>query len=768
MVVLGARLLQLGGSPYYLVAGLVFTLAAVQLYRERASGYWLFVAALAATIIWAFAESGPHWLVLLPRLDVFVTIIAVYWLCWRWIGPRLLPGAAGRRLWLPVAVPAVALLALAGLSAVAFRGAGQVPLVPDVVRAAVEPAADVVPLAAPGVPDGDWPNYGRTPGGNRFSPLDQITGTNVAGLKRAWVYHTGATPRPIDTEGGREFMFEATPIVVRDRLVLCTPHAEVIALDPARGHEIWRFDPKANTGADPFLACRGVAYDETAGASGLCAHRILYATLTARLYALDLETGARCPKFGTNGEVDLTVGLGQVDPGFYFVTSPPAIVRGKAVLGGWIFDNVTRGEPSGVVRAFDTATGQLAWAYDMGRPDRTGLPPPGDQYTRQTPNVWAPISADPTLGLVYLPTGNQTPDFFGGGRLPSSETFASSLIAVDADTGQMRWHFQSVHHDVWDSDIAAEPVLVDIPEKAGAKPTPAVLLATKRGEIFLFDRRDGHSLTAITERPVPQGAVPGDALSPTQPYPDFPSLRPPRLTEARMWGATPLDQLTCRIKFREHRYDGEFTPPSLKGSILYPSSIGVYEWSGVTVDPRRAVMYANTSWVAIVNRLVPRPKGSGGSLEHVTGDIGGPMLGTPYAAEAFAFTSSLGIPCQQPPWGHVTAIDLITRKVLWRDILGAARGGVGPPLKMGLPNLGGSVVTAGGLIFVGATADKTFRALDARTGKILWEDYLPSGGQATPSVYRAANGKEYVVIAAGGHASLSSTLGDAVVAYALP
>jgi quinoprotein glucose dehydrogenase len=797
LTALGLRLITLGGSWYYAIAGAVFTAAAMQILRERRIGYWLYVYAFVGTILWSFWEVGADPWGLLPRLLTFTVIQLVFWMIWRWVDNRLMPVRSRLNWWNGIAGAMAAIVAAVVFSLLFVRGPIHSAEIADVISVGRPNSGPPNTERASGMADGDWPNYGRGPGGERFSPLSDITPENVKGLKRAWVYHTGALGPT----------FEGTPLIVRGKLVVCISNAQVVALDPVTGKESWRFNPAADLSHGASLACRGVAYDKTRKPAGPCVHRILFATVTARMYALDLETGERCTDFGTNGEIDLTAGMGLVKPGFYYVTSPPAIVRGKAVVGGLVWDNVERGEPSGVVRAFDTTTGVLSWAFDVGRLDRTTLPPPGEHYTRGTPNVWAPISADPQLGLVYLPTGNETPDFFGGDRQEASEKFASSIIAVDVETGRLRWHFQTVHHDIWDMDIPAQPVLIDIPETPGAKPTPAVLVATKPGDLFLFDRRDGRPLTHIEERPAPQGAVAGDFTSGTQPYSDLPSLAPPRLTEAKMWGVTPLDQLECRIAFRRHRYDGMFTPPSIEGSIVYPSSLGVFEWGSISTNPARGMLFANTSWMPLINTLIPRappvPAVPGTSIQSILDNFlkalaepshrferwvlrllgvniappqpnyGGPMLGTPYASLEFPFSSSPGIPCHQPPWGHMSAIDLISREIVWRNPLGGIRLGLfGTPLgihlKIGLPNLGGSVVTAGGVVFVAASMDRTFRALDAATGEELWRDYLPAGGNATPTIYRGANGKQYVVLAAGGHYLLEPIVGDSLIAYTLP
>lgn len=768
----GICLIKLDGSWYYAIAGIVLLITASLLLLARRSGFVLYAGFCVATLAWALYECGWDPIALLPRLLFFLVLLIVMLLTWRWFARPFTRHRESARGNMPALLLGSALtLLLFSLLIVGLQPDHGI----DLTTALGEYPAEDMPVNSASNAPGDWTNYGRTPGGQRYSPLDQITPANVADLTLAWTFHSGATGLPQGNKAS-ELMFEATPLKVRDKLVFCTPHDEVIAVSPETGKSIWRFNPHANLSAAPFLACRGVSYDETPGASGVCAHRIITATLDARMYALDADTGQRCPAFGQNGEIDLAAGMGLVKPGFYYVTSPPSIVHGKAVIGGWVFDNVERGEPSGVVRAFDTRTGELAWAFDMGRTDRTTLPPAGEFYTRGTPNVWAPISNDPALGLVYLPTGNETPDFFGGGRQAVSEKYASSLIAVDADSGKIRWHFQTTHHDIWDYDIPSQPTTVDLSGAQGVAPVLALLVPTKRGELFMLDRRTGAPLTHIEERAVPQGAVPGEHLSATQPFQtDMPTFAPAALHESDMWGATPLDQLYCRIRFKALRYEGAFTPPSVQGSLAYPGSAGVFEWGGVSIDPLRHIVVANNNYMAIINKLTPRDEVSAnGKQGNKGGDFGGPQLGTPYAISATPFVSPLAIPCNQPPWGMLSALDLKTRKLLWRHPLGSAYDN-GPfgisshvPLQVGVPNMGGSVVTRSGLIFIAATADRTLRAFDLRTGRELWHAILPFGGIATPSVYEGKDKRQYVVIAAGGHTGLGRFGGDAVMAFALP
>jgi quinoprotein glucose dehydrogenase len=570
---------------------------------------------------------------------------------------------------------------------------------------------------------------------------------------------------------------------VNGTIYLCTPHDKVIALDAETGRQKWRF----NTQTDPrqafVIACRGVSYYAKPGATGACAHRIIGGTVDARLYEADADTGRPCADFGQAGFVDLKQGMGKVTPGYSYQTSPPTVVNGKIVLGGWIIDNMSNDEPSGVVRAFDADTGRLAWAWDMGAPDRIGAPPPGQTYTRDTPNAWAPYAADPKLNLVYVPTGNSPPDWWGQNRRPFDDKYSSSVVALDLDTGRPRWSFQTTHHDLWDYDIPAQPVLVDLPVAGGTE--PALVQSTKRGEIFVLDRRNGHPIFPVTERPAPRGAVPDQRLSPTQPFSAI-SLLPARLVEKDMWGATPLDQLACRIQFKESRYQGIFTPWTLdKPIIVFPGALGVVDWGGVAVDENRKILVANTSAIPYRDELMRRSEGPPAAQrdwlqtpppgQPQANHAWSPMVGTPYIAHIVGFLSPLGIPCTQPPWGFEQAIDLKSGKLLWKRPIGTPEDN-GPwgikthlHIPMGVPNIGGSIVTAGGLVFNGSTLDQYLRAYDLRTGRELWKARLPAGGQATPMTYVSpVSGRQFVVIDAGGHQGLKTQTGDYVMAFALP
>jgi len=523
-----------------------------------------------------------------------------------------------------------------------------------------------------------------------------------------------------------------------------------------------------------------VAYYRAPGRTGECAERILGTTIQADLVALDARTGRPCRDFGAGGKVSLLTGLGKVPDGYYDVTSAPTIIRGKIVLGGHIVDSQYLGEPSGVIRAYDATTGSFAWAFDMGRPGRHGEPPPGETYTHSTPNSWAPMSADETLGLVFVPTGNAVPDHYGEQRRPFDDQYSSSVLALDATSGEVRWSFQTVHHDLWDYDVPSQPTLVDLPGPAG--PRRAVVQPTKRGEVFVLDAATGRPIRAVEERPAPQGATPDQRLAATQPYSvEMPSFRGADLTERATWGVTPFDHLWCRIKFRTFRYEGHLTPVGLKPALVWPGVGGAFNWGGVSVDPERRLMIANTNSVASWIQLIPRqaadargikPMGMGGRANPL---VSFAQANTPFAAESGSFMSPLRVPCTAPPYGRLTAVSLDTGKVVWSHRLGSARDSgpmglsSGLPLDIGTPNLGGSLVTRSGLVFIGATQERTFRAIDVNTGRVIWSDRLPAGGQATPMTYWSDRSKrQFVVIAAGGNSALQSKGGDWIIAYALP
>lgn len=599
-------------------------------------------------------------------------------------------------------------------------------------------------------------------------------------LEPAWTFHTGDTRRPTDPA---ESTFEVTPLKIGDTLYLCTPHSWVIALDAATGRERWRFDPQVSVDlSSQHLTCRGVSYfDGTSPAPAMpavaaagaalapasCTRRIFLPTIDARLFALDAATGKPCADFGNGGVVRLDTDMPNLSPGYYMVTSPPVVAKGLVVVGSSINDNLSVNNPSGVIRAFDARSGRLVWNWDPGNPQATAPIAPGQQYTAGGPNSWSISSVDEALGLVYVPMGNQPPDQIGIDRSPQTERFSSAIVALDLATSSLRWVFQAVHHDLWDRDMPAQPTLIDL--TIGGAVVPALVAPTKQGEIYVLDRRNGAPVLPVREVPVPPSPVPGETASPTQPTSAL-SLMPPPLRGKDMWGATPWDQLWCRIQLRSMRYDGPYTPVSTEATLIYPGNAGVFNWGGVAVDPVREIAIGAPSYLAFTYRLVPRAQPQANLVTD-----GKPAFnenyGARYAVEIGPFVSPLGLPCQQPPWGAIAGADLRTGEVAWLHRNGTVRDQMPPllpiPFPMGVASLGGPLITAGGVMFYSGTMDDYLRAYDITTGRKLWQSRLPAGGQATPMTYRAG-GRQMVVVAAGGHGSLGTTLGDAVVAYALP
>ncbi|HKX90855.1 MAG TPA: pyrroloquinoline quinone-dependent dehydrogenase, partial [Sphingomicrobium sp.] len=653
-------------------------------------------------------------------------------------------------------------------------------LPPRLAAAITDPSP--IPIGA------DWPAYGGTYAAQRFSPLNQITPANVAKLERAWVYHTGDLPPPNPTDIQDNYGAETTPLKVGDSLYLCSAKGIMIALDPVTGKQRWRFDPKVPDENIPYTAaCRGVAYYATPGAAPNepCAARIIEGTLDGRIIAVDARTGRLCQGFGTNGQVSITAGMGPVYPGMVSITSPPTIVRGVIVTGHQVLDGQKRDAPSGVIKGFDAVTGELRWAWDMVHPDWAKEPPPGQSYARGTPNMWTIASGDEQLGLVYLPMGNSAVDYWSSSRRPQENEFATSLVALDVTTGKPRWHFRAVHKDVWDYDFGGQASLVDFPSGSGT--VPALVLPSKQGDMYILDRRTGRSLFPVQERRVPQGGVEPEQRTPTQPFSAYHTLAFPELQERDMWGMSPIDQMICRIQFRQADYRGMYTPPRAdKRTVQYPGYNGGTDWGGIAVDPLRGIVIANYNNMPNYVRLVPRAEADkkgwaprsasrGGSLAGSSHGAGDPQWGSPYAVSVNAgwrlgLTSLL---CKQPPYGGIRAIDLRTGRTIWDRPFGSARRngpwGIpsGLPFEIGTPNNGGAVITASGLIFISAATDDVMRAIDLATGKTLWIDKLPAGGQATPMTYEA-NGRQYVLIMAGGHHFMETPIGDELIAYALP
>ncbi|WP_254457805.1 membrane-bound PQQ-dependent dehydrogenase, glucose/quinate/shikimate family [Xanthomonas sacchari] len=774
----GAWLLALGGSWYYLVAGPGLAIAGVQLWRARRSGALWFAATFLLSLLWAAWESGTDYWRWVPRMGLMVFLALLLAL----LLPRL-DRPFSRRLSRTLA--AVLALVFVGAFALAFlpygvtEADGALTHAAGMAAALATPRTGAQPADAPAA--ADWAAYGRDNAGSRYTPLRQIAPGNVAQLRTAWTFRTGDLP---DKRWGAE----TTPLKIGDSLYLCSARNQLIALDARSGRERWRYDPKVADKAIPYTAaCRGVSYyavpDAQATASTACRQRIIEGTLDGRLIAVDAADGKPCEDFGRHGQVDITVGMGETPPGYVSINSPPTIVRGVVVTGHQVLDGQKRYEPSGVIQGFDAVTGALRWAWDMTHPDWTGAPPPGQTWTRGTPNMWTSAAGDEQLGYVYLPMGNSSADYWSSSRTPQEDRYATSLVALDVTTGKPVWNFQTTHIDVWDYDLGSQPTLLEFPHDGTT--VPAVLLPSKQGELYVLDRRTGKPLVGVEERAVPGGGVEPQRRAKTQPFSLYHSLRKRDLTERDMWGMTPIDQLVCRIQFRSASYKGIYTPPEAdRHSIEYPGYNGGSDWGSVAVDPQRGVVVANYNDMPNYNLLVPRAKADKmgwAPRDQVRGDSGGaegagdPQAGAPYAINVNAgwrlpFT---GLLCKQPPYGGIRAIDLASGKTLWDRPFGSARGngpfGIhsGLPIEIGTPNNGGAVVSASGLIFIAAATDDMIRAIDLASGKTLWQAKLPAGGQATPMVY-AVDGREYLVIVAAGHHFMETKRGDYVIAYALP
>jgi len=499
-----------------------------------------------------------------------------------------------------------------------------------------------------------------------------------------------------------------------------------------------------------------------------CIKRLFAPTSDGRLISISAETGKICPGFGgDDGTINLWANMPNITPGSVYSTSPPVVTDHLVIVGGAVNDNVATTSPSGVIRAYDVNTGDLVWNFDSKKPDATTPIPNGQTYSENAPNSWSVSSYDPKLGLIYLPMGNQSPDQYGANRSANVEKFSSSILALDANTGKVAWVYQMTHHDLWDMDAPAQPSLVDL--TIDGKAVPALVAPTKQGEVFVLNRKTGEPVLPVTEKPAPSGAVKGDTTAPTQPVSTI-SFNPPPLTEKDMWGATPLDELACRIAFRRLDYDGRYTPPTTKGSIIYPGNFGTFNWGAVAVDPQRQVMFAMPVYLAFTSKLVPRPDAYTRVISKDGQDVFNENFGAPYAAKMGPFVSVLGLPCQSPPWGYVAGVDLTTGKTVYKHVNGTVRdlSPVPLPFKMGVPGIGGPIITKGGVAFLSGTLDYYVRGYDLKTGAEIWRARLPAGGQATPSTYKGADGRQYLVVVAGGHGSTGTKAGDSIIAFALP
>ncbi len=620
----------------------------------------------------------------------------------------------------------------------------------------------------------DWGHYGGDAFGQRFSSLDQINRSNVARLTVAWRYRTGELGAGLASAG--KLTFEATPVLAFGLLYLETATNVVIALDPESGSERWRFDPRIDRARHYSEAsARGVSVWESAGAAGVCRRRVFTGTLDARLLALDAETGQPCSGFGEAGQVDLTRGVRIRDQGAYLVTSPPAVYGNVVIVGSAIGDNRAADLERGVIRGFDAVSGAQLWSFDP-LPDSPAHPAAPDWNLAQAAgtgagNAWGVMSVDEEHGLVLIPTGSASPDFFGGLRTGSNR-LADSLLALDARSGRLVWQQQLVHHDLWDYDLAAQPVLGDVAVQG--TPVPAVIQATKTGMLYVFERTRGQPLFPINEKRVPASRVPGEQAAATQPFSSLPALTPQEpLQPEDAWGITFWDRARCRALIASLRNEGIFTPPDTQGTLLRPGYIGGVNWGGVAYDEGRGRIIAAVNLLPMmVTLLTPQEferEVHSGDYPHAEFAR---QAGTPYAMRREPLLSPLGLPCSTPPWGVLMSVDLRRGRIAWQAPLGSTEGFTPwfvPTLDLGMPHMGGPIATAGDLVFIGAAMDSYLRAFDIETGRELWKHKLPAGGQATPMTYRAGRDhRQYLVISAGGHGGLGTPRGDYVIAFALP
>ncbi len=769
MTIGGGVLLGKGGSWYFVLMGLALLTSAALLLARRRAGAHVYALAFVLTLVWAWWDAGWEFWPLVSRLMVFAVLGLLVALGYAQLeAGKLVMNDYGR---LGAAVSVVVLgLGIVATAVSAFSPKGV--MAPEVTEVPSVSSMELKPS--------DWTDWGQGPAGQRFAALEQISRNNIDKLAVAWTARTGDVPQ--STGSGAED--QNTPQQIGDRLYVCTAYGKVLALDVDTGEEKWKFDPEAKS--PNWQRCRGLGYFDgneaaikASGALGKpaevapgCRRRLFVPTIDARLVALDPDSGKPCTDFGKDGVLDLTQGMGEVKQGWYQQTSAPLVAENLVIVGGRVADNFSTDEPSGVVRAFDVHSGKLVWAWDPGNPDITGQPPQGQTYTRNSPNVWGGMSYDARLGLAYLGTGNATPDFYAAQRTAEMEKNSSAIVAMDIRTGKPRWLYQTVHHDLWDFDIPSQPALVDVPNAQGGV-DPALLQVTKQGMIFMLNRESGEPLAEVQELPVPQGHVPGERYAPTQPHSTgMPNIGNQTLKESDMWGATPFDQLLCRIAFKDMQHQGVFTPPGMGPTLQFPGSLGGMNWGSVSVDPISQTMFVNDMRLGLANYMIARADMKPGASGIEMGAV--PQEGTPFGAMRQRFLSPLGIPCQKPPFGTMTAVDLKSRQIKWQVPVGTVRD-TGPlgiplwlPIPIGMPTLGPSMVTKSGLLFFAGTQDFYLRAFDSANGKEIWRSRLPVGSQGGPMSYVSPRtGRQYVVITAGG-ARQSPKRGDYVIAYALP
>ena len=615
-------------------------------------------------------------------------------------------------------------------------------------------------------PNTEWRFYGGDEGGTRYSSLNQINRDNVSSLRRVWTYHTGELDLGLRT-APFQASFSCTPLVINGVMYISTPSSRVIALEAETGKQIWVFDPQANKRTREFNSHRGVAYWEGLSADRKTTNRrILFGTVDGKLISLNADSGEPDANFGRAGTVDLRSSDAdrfKQDPSWGArVTSPPAIFKDLVIVGWGLPEYPAKG-PSGDVRAFNVRTGKLMWTFHtVPRPGEPGSQTwPADSWKdRMGANVWSMMSVDHKRGIVFLPVGSPAYDFYGGDR-QGQNLFGNSLLALNAQTGKLIWYFQLVHHDLWDYDLPAQPSLITLRRKG--RSIPAVVVVSKMGLVFVFNRITGKPVFPIEERPVPQSNVPGEATWPTQPFPTKPPpLARQTMTRAEVSKVSPESQRYCTELFDKLRNSGPYTPAGLEPTLMFPGYHGGANWSSASFDPASDYLFVNMNEDGAIGQMNPQPPGS---------PI--PYIRRGRFEEYAWFRDQDNRPCQEPPWGTLTAVNLKTGEIAWRVPLGIVEELESKGIhNTGTQNLGGSIVTAGGLVFVGGTTDQRFRAFDSKTGKLLWKTKLEANAHATSITFQGkSTGKQIVVVLSGGGGflrSLSSVLSDTVAAYALP
>lgn len=769
LLYMGGKLLMMGGSAFYALMAVGLLITAILLFRNQRSALSLYAVLMWITLAWMIWEVGFDKWQWIPRGDLFGVI--GLWLAMPWV---VKPLYQGQRRFHGLLGSTVAIMIVLVIGLCFYDPLPQAGTITNAREQNSEQGASA-----------DWTAYGGTADGLRFSALNQITKENVRNLEVAWTYHTGDLRQDNDAT---EYTFEATPLKANGMLYFCTPHNEVHALDPQSGAVKWKYTPaKDRSYLQQHQTCRGVSYyagapaaaQDTAATPAMCRKRIFNATTDARLIALDADSGKPCADFGNNGVVDLHANMGEVRPHALMQTAAPLVAGNLVIVGGSVMDNgFNSGNPSGVIRAYDVQSGRLVWNFDPANPQNTAPIAAGQTYPQDTPVAWGTLSADLKNGLVYVPFGNASPDELGIERDANSNTekFRDALVALDLQTGAFKWRYQSSHHDLWDRDNPSQPSLVDI-DYQGQK-QPVVILPTKTGNLFVLNRLTGQPVYPVNDVKVStEGGVPGEKFAATQPVSSL-NFIPQPLTEKSMWGITPFDQMACRMDFRSLRYDGNpWTPATEGGSLVFPGNIGVFNWGSVAVDPQRQMLIAAPVRLAYKYNLIKRTPAT--ATERLFTKDGQPYWNEnfhgDYAIHIQQLASGLGIPCIAPPWGRMVGVDLKTGKTEWLRRVGTTKNlktsflpgrfPIGFP--MGMVAHGGPLLTAGDLVFHGATADNYIRAYDSTTGELLWQQELSAGAQATPATYMGSDGKQYVVIAAGGHGSLGTKAGDSVVAFRL-